>query len=81
MILREVYDTLKASVQLNVTGESKKNVSISSTDLGSFYEAIEASTNELRSLKDDETQLVIANILVLVMLGAAGFLYFKKIDG
>lgn len=75
---KEVYDTLKASVQLKVTGESKKNVSISSTDLGSFYDAIETTPNELRGLKEDKTQLVIANILILVMLGAAGFLYFRK---
>lgn len=75
---REVYDTLSATVKLNVTGESKKNVSISSTDLGSFYDAIETTPNQLRNLKDDKTQLVIANILILVMLGAAGYLYFKK---
>lgn len=75
---REVYDTLKATVAFEATGESKKNVSISSTDLGSFYDAIETTPNELRSLKDDKTQLIIANILLLVMLGAVGFLYFKK---
>lgn len=75
---REVYDTLSATVELDVTGESKKNVSISSTDLGSFYDAIETTPNQLRKLSDDKTQLVIANILILVMLGAAGYLYFKK---
>lgn len=75
---REVYDTLNATVQLEVTGESKKNISISSTDLGSFYDAIDTTNNELRGLKADKTQLVIANLLLLVMLAAAGFLYFKK---
>mgnify|MGYP001046171819 CR=1 FL=1 len=75
---REVYDTLQASVSLTVTGESKKNVSISSTDLGSFYDNIETISNELRDLADDKTPLILANILLLVMLGAAGFFYFKK---
>jgi len=75
---REVYDTLKATVSLDVTGESKKNVSISSTDLGSFYDNIETTPNELRSLANNNTQLILANILLLAMLGAAGFFYFKK---
>ena len=75
---REVYDTLQASVSLTVTGESKKNVSISSTDLGSFYDNIDSVDNEIRSLKNNNTPLVLANILLLAMLGTAGFLYFKK---
>lgn len=75
---RAVYDTLAASVTLNVTGESKKNVSISSTDLGSFYDNIDATDNEIRNLANGNTQLILANILLLAMLGAAGFLYFKK---
>jgi len=75
---REVYDTLQASVSLTVTGESKKNVSISSTDLGSFYDNIETTANDLRALEPNNTPLILANILLLAMLGAAGFFYFKK---
>ena len=75
---REVYDTLKATVSLNVTGESKKNVSISSTDLGSFYDNIDVTANELRNLNNNSTPLILANVLLLLMLGAAGFFYYKK---
>ncbi len=75
---KEKYDTLKASVKLNVTGESKKNVSISSSDLGSFYDNIDVASNKLEKLRDDNTAQVIANILIFAMLAAAGFLFFKK---
>jgi len=75
---REVYDTLQATVDLNVIGESKKNVSISSTDLGSFYDNIDTTDNELRNLAKNNTPLVLANILLIAMLVAAGLYYFKK---
>lgn len=74
----EKYDTLSSTVKLNVTGESKQNISISSTDLGSFYDKIDATSNELRPLKDDNTPVIIANILIFAMLAAAGYLVFKK---
>ena len=77
----EEYDTLRSSVKLNVTGESKKNVSISSVDLGSFYDNIEFESNKLQSLKKERTTQVIANLLILVMLIGAGFIFFKKING
>ncbi|MFY0594051.1 BatD family protein [Roseivirga sp.] len=73
-----VYDTLRSQVQLNVTGESKKNVSISSTDLGSFYDNIDMAANKLQKLKEDNAAQIIANILIIAMLAAAGFMFFKK---
>ena len=72
------YDTLQSSVKLNVTGESKKNVSISSVDLGSFYDNIEFESNRLKSLKKGNATQIIANLLILGMLGGAGFIFFKK---
>jgi len=73
-----VYDTLRSEVKLNVTGESKKNVSISSTDLGSFYDNIDLADNNLKKLREDNTAQIIANILIIAMLAAAGFMFFKK---
>ncbi len=72
------YDTLRSEVRLNVTGESKKNVSISSTDLGSFYDTIDSESNALQNLNEGKTMQVIANLLILAMLGGAGFMFFKK---
>lgn len=72
------YDTLRSSVKLDVTGESKKNVSISSTDLGSFYDNIDVASNDLQKLREDNTAQIIANILIIAMLAGAGFLFFKK---
>ena len=72
------YDTLSSSIKLNVTGESKQNVSISSTDLGSFYDNIDFTSNELKSLSNNNATEILANILIIAMLGAAGFMFIKK---
>ena len=74
----EKYDTLRSEIQFEVTGESKQNDNISSTDLGSFYDDIDLASNSLASLKKDKTLAVLANILILAMLGGAGFIFFKK---
>ena len=74
----EKYDTLTSQVKIKVTGESKQNVNISSADLGPFYDAIDAQSNELISLEEDKTMQVVANLLILLMLGGAGFMFFKK---
>lgn len=74
----ESYDTLKSQIKLEVTGESKQNVSISSTDLGSFYDNIDFASNELQSLKEDKTTQIIANLLIIAMLAGATFLFIKK---
>ncbi len=72
------YDTLKSEVKFEVTGESKKNISISSVDLGSFYDSIEDKSNKLESMTEDKTMQILANILILAMFAGAGFIYFKK---
>ncbi|MFT7381403.1 MAG: hypothetical protein ACI9Z3_001287 [Roseivirga sp.] len=72
------YDTLQSKIKFEVTGESKKNNSISSVDLGSFYDNIDLESNELMSLKEDKTMQIVANLLILAMLVGAGFIYFKK---
>ena len=72
------YDTLKSQVAFEVTGESKQNNHISSNDLGSFYNGIDGASNKPVTLKKDKTRAVLANILLLAMLGAASFIFFKK---
>ena len=72
------YDTLRSEVKFEVTGESKKNITISSEDLGSFYDSIEDKSNELKRLDENNTMQIVANILILAMFAGAGFIYFKK---
>lgn len=72
------YDTLQSKISFEVTGESKKNVNISSTDLGSFYDGIDLESNEFMTIGEDKTPMVLANILIIAMLAGAGFLFFKK---
>ena len=75
---KEEYDTLRSEVTLLVKGESKKNESISSTDMGTFYDTIELKDNTLIAMRQDGMMKWIANIVLLFMLGAAGYVVFKK---
>ena len=72
------YDTLQSSIKLKVSGESKQNISISSTDLGSFYDNIDFTSNELKSLKENKATQILANLLIIAMLGAAAFMFIRK---
>lgn len=74
----EKYDTLRSDIKFEVTGESKKNVNISANDLGSFYDNMDLESNDLVSLRKDKTVAILANILIIAMLGGAGFMFFKK---
>jgi len=72
------YDTLRSSKKITVTGESKKNESIQSNDLGSFYDRISFEDNELVSTNRFEWIKIFANILILGMLGISVFIILKK---
>ncbi|MTI20123.1 hypothetical protein E1176_03750 [Fulvivirga sp. RKSG066] len=72
------YDTLRSTKKLIVTGESKKNESIQSNDLGSFYDRITFEDNTLSSTNQFEWVKIFANILILGMLGASVFIIFKN---
>ena len=74
----EKYDTLKSSFIVNVIGESKKNVSISSNDLGSFYNIIDIENNTLKSINNAGIVKLIANIFIVVMLGLTLFFILRK---
>ncbi|MCK5278230.1 MAG: hypothetical protein KAK04_06825, partial [Cyclobacteriaceae bacterium] len=60
------------------TGESKKNVYISSNDLGSFYNMIEIENNKLESINKEGIVKLIANIFIVIMLGLTIFFIIKK---
>ena len=74
----EKYDTLKADVPLLISGESRKNSTISDSDLGVFYEGLELEDNTLFSRKKGSILKLFANIFILVMLAIIGFVIIKK---
>ncbi|MDX1630134.1 MAG: BatD family protein, partial [Fulvivirga sp.] len=74
----EKYDTLRSSKKIHVTGESKKNETILSNDLGSFYNKIEAEDNTLSSTDQFTWIKIFANILILGMLGASVYIMLKN---
>jgi len=74
----EKYDTLISDIKVEVTGESKKNVSISSNDLGSFYNTIEIENNKLENINKEGIVKLIANIFIVLMLGLTLFFIIKK---
>ncbi|MEM6524455.1 MAG: BatD family protein [Bacteroidota bacterium] len=72
------YDTLSSELAVNVTGESKKNESIQSNDLGSFYDRITFEDNTLSGSGAFEWTKIIANFLILGMLFASAYIFIKK---
>jgi hypothetical protein len=72
------YDTLKSKVSLVITGESKKNDFISSSDGGSFYDRIAVADNTPRSNASANWIKFGLNIFALLLLGASAWLMFKK---
>lgn len=74
---KNAYDTLVPNVQLVVTGESKKNETIVAEDLGAFYDLIEIEDNTLKKQNDHGTTKLLANLFILVMLGAGAYVVFK----
>lgn len=74
----ELYDTLKSNMKVIVIGDSKKNVSISSNDLGSFYNVIDIEDNKLENIHNEGIFKLLANILIVVMLGLTIFFIFRK---
>jgi hypothetical protein len=72
------YDTLKSQQMVHVTGESFKNQSIGSNDLGSFYDRIDETDNSLRSISNNNWMKWTINILILVLLGGAVFIILKN---
>ncbi len=72
------YDTLKSIQVVKVIGESQRNQSIESNDLGSFYNTIEVADNTLHSTYSNQWMKIGLNIFILLVLGAAAYFIFKK---
>ncbi|WP_017730120.1 BatD family protein [Nafulsella turpanensis] len=72
------YDTLRSDISIRVEGESRKNENILSKDPGIFYNQMEAESNQLISLNDEDNLELFVYIFVLLMLAATAFIIFKK---
>jgi BatD DUF11 like domain len=72
------YDTLKSQVALVISGESKKNESIVSSDGGSFYDRIATADNTLQSTAINQWMKLCLNIFLVLMLGVSAWLLFRK---
>lgn len=72
------YDTLRSQQVVNVVGESQKNQSIESSDLGSFYDRADATDNQLRAMSETNLTKISLNILAFLFFAVALYLAFKK---
>ncbi len=72
------YDTLRPSIHLVATGESRQDETILTKDPGTFYNRIEEESNALMSLQGDDSLKLFINIFILIMLAASGYIIFKK---
>ncbi len=71
------YDTLRANVVLTVTGESRKNESIISNDLGAFYDLIEVESNEFMYQNNWPILRIAMNVFILLMISIAIIFIYK----
>ncbi len=74
----ETYDTLNSDYTIRVTGESRKNLSIASNDLGDFYDQIASADNDLKAIDGNSWVIIIVNIFIALTLGLTAYLLFKK---
>ena len=72
------YDTLKAHAVLNVTGESRKNESIISNDLGAFYDLIDIESNQLMHQNDWGILRIVTNAFILLIVILSAFFIIKR---
>ena len=75
---KEQYDTLKSELVLNITGESRKNQYIASTDLGDFYDQINTANNELTSLRSASWIKWALNLFIVGIMGLTLFILLRK---
>lgn len=74
----EKYDTLQSNYIVNVLGESRKNLSIASNDLGDFYNKIDSADNSLSFLDGRNWVTIVVNIFIALIMGITAFFLFKK---
>jgi len=72
------YDTLRSKQIVNVQGESKKNLSIESSDMGSFYDNVNTASNQLQTHRNMGWVQWGANIFAALMVGVSIYLISRK---
>ncbi|MEM9328629.1 MAG: BatD family protein [Bacteroidota bacterium] len=74
---REVYDTLRSELTVQVTGESRKNEYISSNDLGKFYDRIPFEDNQLRAVDSVPWWRYTANVVMATIILLSAVMLLK----
>ncbi len=72
------YDTLRATLNVQVTGARDADAQILSRDLGPFYKIIENEDATLVSLYQVDEIKRYTNIILLVLLALSGFIFLKR---
>lgn len=75
---KDRYDTLKAHAVIHVKGESRKNESIISNDLGSFYDLIDIESNELMHQNDWGILRIVTNAFILLVVILSAYFIIKR---
>lgn len=75
---KKQYDTLRSQLTIYVTGESKKNEAIQSTDVGTFYNKMNDANNQLIKVSNSNWQKPTLIGLIFFMFVASLYLVFKK---
>ncbi|MFC4870440.1 BatD family protein [Negadavirga shengliensis] len=74
----EKYDTLRPKAVVNVTGESKVNMAISSSRLGGLYDLIEVEDNKLLNQRYKYYFSAFINLLLIGAVVLLGYLIVKR---
>lgn len=72
------YDTLRPTLQVQVTGAPDSDALVMSRDLGSFYNIIKNEDNTLVSLHLLNEVKRYTNIILLVLLALSAFVFLKR---
>jgi hypothetical protein len=76
--VKKAYDTLSSNLVLDVTGESKTNAAIGSSDLGSFYNQMDIADNTIYERSDSRWMQYLLNAFIIVMIIATLVVLIKK---
>jgi hypothetical protein len=75
---RKQYDTLRSSIDIRITGDSKKNEAIESYDPGNFYDGASVADNTLRPVGSDRWTKWLFQGFVALMVGISAVLLFRR---
>lgn len=73
------YDTLRSTLKIEIKGESTKNATIQANDYDSFYQIIPTESNRFYYNSFTAYVKLFANILLLIMLVATGFVVLRPL--